>query len=323
VKRRAFVLATALACALPLRAQEARRVSALIGFGEDADMRALLAVFVQSLAARGWRDGGNMRLDVHWTGGDPARSAALARELVAAKPDVLVSYGTAATAALQKETRSIPIVFGLVSDPVGSGFIKSLARPGGNMTGLVNFESSLAEKWLQLLKEMSPRTVRVAVMFNPKTAPFAPFYLTPIEAAAPKMKVASFPSPVESPADIERVIAELGRRQDSGLVVMTDPYMVHSRQLLADLALRHKVPSMYFYTQFVQAGGLISYSVDIPDLISRGTSYVDRILRGARPEDLPVEQPTKFELVVNRTTAKALNLSIPQSILTVADRVFE
>jgi putative ABC transport system substrate-binding protein len=236
---------------------------------------------------------------------------------------VVLSSTTPVTAALQRETQTIPIVFTAVADPVGSGFVKTLSQPGGNITGFINLESSLIEKSLELLKEIAPRVARVAVMFNPDTAPYAEYFLRSLKTAAPKLGVKAFTAPVRSESDIQEAIAGLGREPVGGLIVMTDSFMVVHRRSLISLAARYKVPATYFSGYLVADGGLSSYGVDVGDSFPRAASYVDRILRGAKPAELPVQQPTKFELFINLKTAKALGFTIPQSVLLRADKVIE
>ena len=268
-------------------------------------------------------EGHNLRIDVRWSAGDVNGASAFAKELVALRPEVILSSTTPVTAALQRETRTIPIVFTVVVDPVGSGFVKTLSHPGGNITGFLSFESSLVEKWLQLLKEIAPRVTRAAVMFNPDTAPYAEYYLQPLGAAAPKLGLKTFTATVRGESDIHEAITGLGREPGGGLIVMPDSFnFVHRKSIIA-LTARHKVPTIYYTGVWSEEGGLISYGVDITDLFRRAAPYVDRILRGAKPAELPVQQPSKFEMVVNRKTAEALGLKIPQSVLLRADRVIE
>ena len=322
-----FALLALGAAPLAAQAQQAgkmRRIGVLLGYVEtNLRVQSGLAAFKESLATLGWVEGRELAIDVRWTSGSVERAAEFAKELVALKPDVILASTTPATAAIQRETRAIPVVFSIVSDPVGSGFVKSLANPGGNITGLINLEASLAEKWLQLLKEIAPRMTQVAVMFNPKTAPYAEYYLQPLRAAAPKLRVKATTAPVGSESDIERTISNLGRERTSGLILMTDSFMaVHDKSIIA-LAARHKVPTMYWGTSQVEFGGLIGYGVDTVDLIRRAAPYVDRILRGTKPSELPVQQPTTFELAINLKAATGLGLKIPQSLLIRADRVIE
>jgi len=301
-----------------------RRIGVLMGYAEsDPEAQARLAVMKKRLAALGWNEGRNVRIDTRWGGGDVQRTAAHAKELVALNPELIVCSTTPATAALQRETRSIPIIFTVVSDPVGGGFVKSLARPGGNITGFINIESSLIEKQLQLLKEIAPRVSRVAVIYNPDTAPYAEYYLGSLKSAAATLGVQAFPATVRSEADIDAVVGKLGTAPGGGLLAMTDSYMVVHRKRVIALAAQHKMPAAYFSGYWAVDGGLISYGIEVTDLFDRAATYVDRILRGTKPADLPVEQPTRFELTVNLKTAKALGLTIPQGILVRADKVIE
>jgi putative ABC transport system substrate-binding protein len=224
---------------------------------------------------------------------------------------------------LDRAAPATPIVFVAVSDPIGSGFVRSLARPGGHITGLINLESSLVEKWAETLKAIAPRVTRAAVMFNPDTAPFAKYYLQPLEAAAPKLGIKVFSAEVRSEADIAKVIAALGREPGSGLIAMTDSFITVHRKSIIALAARHKVPAVYYFGSIADEGGLIAYGIDYTDMFRRAAPFVDRILRGAKAADLPVEMPTTYELTINRKTAAALGLTIPQSLLLRADRVVE
>jgi len=326
--RRTFVagvMSSLLATPIVARAQQAersRQIGVLMAFAEgDSESRLRLAAFKEGLAVLGWVEGRNLTFEVRWMAGEVDRGAGFAKELVALKPDVILAHTTPVTAALQRETRTIPIVFTAVSDPVGSGFVKSRAQPGGNITGFANLESSMVEKWVQLLKEIAPRVTRAAVMFNPKTAPYVEYYLQPLNAAATRFGVKTVMAAVGSEIDIENVIAGLGREPGSGLIVMSDGYMSVHRKSIIDLTARHKVPAIYYVDSMAVEGGLISYGIDNVDLFRRAALYVDRILRGAKPADLPVQYPSKFELVINTMTAKTLGLTIPQSILVRADRV--
>jgi putative ABC transport system substrate-binding protein len=301
-----------------------RRIGVLMGYAEnDPEAQSRLAAFKERLAMLGWSEGRNLRMDVRWSAGDINRASVLAKELVALQPELILSNTTPVTAALQRETRTIPIVFTVVSDPVGSGFVKTLSQPGGNITGFINLEASLIEKWLELLKEIAPRVTRVAVMFNPDTAPYAEYYLRPLRVAAPKLGVKAFTAIVRSESDIQESITALGRESGGGLIVMTDSFMTVHRKSVIALTARYKVPAIYWVGNIPAEGGLLSYGVDYAELFRRAAPYVDRILRGAKPAELPVQQPVKFELVINLRTAKALGLTIPQSILVRADKVIE
>ncbi len=246
-----------------------------------------------------------------------------AKELVELSPDALVTVSTPATAALQAETRTIPIVFAWVSDPVGSRFVSSLAHPGGNVTGFLNIEASVVGKWLSLMSEIAPRVSRIAFMFNPQTAPYALYYLDTFRSAASALAIEAIDAPVHGTEDIEAVMAKLGREAGAGLFVMSDTSMVVYRKTIYSLAERYRVPTIYPYRVFAAEGGLMSYGVDVADLLSGAASYVDRILRGEKPNELPVQQPTRFELVVNARTAKALGLTIPTSMVVAAGEVIE
>jgi putative ABC transport system substrate-binding protein len=329
MKRRDFTVglgSLALAWSLAIRAEtpgRARRIGVLMGFSEsDPISRYNLDAFKEGLAALGWKAGEGLRIDVRWASGDPARMSASINELLELKPDVIFSSTTPTTAALKRLNRTIPTVFAAVSDPVGSGFVKTLSHPGGNMTGFSNFDSALGEKWLELLKEFAPSVTRVAVLFKPKTASWR-YYLPTIAAAASKLGIAQFAAKVESEAEIARVIEGIAREPGTGLLCIPDVYTLRHRKQVIQLANAKKVPTMYFFPQAVEEGGLIAYSPKLADQFLRAASYVDRILRGVKPRDLPVQAPSKFQLVINRTTAHALGLTIPESILLLADRVIE
>ena len=329
MKRREFItLLGGATAAWPLvaRAQQAepRRIGVLMGYAEsDPEAQIRLAAFKQGLLALGWDESRNLRIDLRWASGDIDRASAFARELLALHPEVILSNTTPVTTALQRETKTVPIVFTAVSDPVNAGFVASLPRPGGNLTGFINLEPTIGGKWLDLLKEIAPQVTRVAVMFNPQTAPYAEIYLRSMETAGTKFGVTPFASPVHREADIEAVIAGLGREPGSGLIAMTDSFMTVHRKAIVELAMRHKVPLMYFISIVPREGGLISYGIDLTDMFGRAASYVDRILHGAKPAELPVQLPTKFELVINLKAAKALGLTVPSPLLTSASEVIE
>jgi putative ABC transport system substrate-binding protein len=301
-----------------------RRIGVLMGMAEnDAEAPFRLAAFKERLTALGWVVGRNLKLDVRWTAADPNRASMFAKELVALQPDVILVTTTPATAALQRETRTVPIVFTLVSDPVGSGFVETLARPGGNITGFINIESGLAEKWVQMLKEIAPRVTRVAVMFNPDAAPYAEYYLRPIREVTSRLRMKAYVAAVRSESDIEVAIRDLGREPGGGLIDLTNSFSFLHRKLIFALAARYEIPAIYSVGQFVEEGGLISYGVEVRELFRRAASYVDRILRGARPGELPVQQPETFELFINLKTAKTLGIKIPETLLVQATKVFE
>jgi putative ABC transport system substrate-binding protein len=325
MKRRDAITAAALLCIAPsVRAQDRRlrSIGVLMGYSEDdSEAQARYAAFKDALTGLGWIEGGNLRTTVRWAASDPARAAAFAKELVALKPDAIVTSTTPASVAVQRETRTIPIVFTVVSDPVGSGLVKSLAHPGGNVTGLINIEASLVGKSLELLKEIAPHVSRVAAMFNPDTAPYIAYYLDPFKASAPKFGMAPFETPVRDEAQIGLAIEDLGRGRHNGLVVMTDSFMTVHRRAVIDQCARHKVPAVYATKIMAQDGGLLSYGPDVTDLFRRAAPFVDRVLRGRPPSDMPVQQPTKFELAVNMKTASTLGITFPNSVLMRADQV--
>jgi putative ABC transport system substrate-binding protein len=328
MKRRSFValLGTALTAprALAQTPAEMRRIGVLMGYAEgDPEAQVRLRAFKERLAALGWSEGRNLAIDVRWGTADVNRASAFAAELAALRPEVILSNTTPVTAALHRAAPTTPIVFVAVSDPIGSGFIQSLARPGGHITGLINLESTLVEKWAETLKAIAPRVTRAAVMYNPGTAPYVKYYLKPLEAVAPRLGMKVFAAEVRSEAEIEKVIAALGREPGGGLITMTDSFLTVHRKSIVALTARHKVPAVYWFGSIVSEGGLIAYGIDYTDLFRRAAPYVDRILRGAKPADLPVEMPTTYELTINRKTAAALGLTIPQSLLVRADKVIE
>jgi putative ABC transport system substrate-binding protein len=284
-----------------------------------------LATLTAALEQLGWTDGQNIGIDIRWAAGNVERMKALAKELVGLPSDLLVAHTTQPVAALQRETRTIPIVFLVVSDPVGSGFVTSLPSPGGNITGFVNIESSLGGKWIEVLREVAPSVSRAALMFNPDTAPYSKYYLEPFEAAARLRGIEPIAAPARTESDIERVITSLAGRPDAGLAVMPDVALStqQNRNLIISLAARHRLLTVYPYRYWVADGGLVSYGIDQVDLYRRVPTYIDRILKGAKPAELPVQLPTRFELAVNLKTAKALGLTIPESFLLRADEVIE
>jgi len=333
MRRREFITllggAAAATGPLPLGAQptaQMRRVGVLYG-GSAADPQGQsgLARFKQALQELGWTPGRNLAVEYRWADGDAERMPPLAKELVALQPDLIVGHTTPVTAALQQATSTIPLVFVIVSDPVGSGFVASLPRPGGNITGFINFEASLGGKWVELLKEANPSVTRAAFLFNPDTAPYWEYYVRPFESAARSLSVEPIAAPLSSAADIERAIASLVEAPNGGLVVMPDIFtgLQSTVQLIVSLADRHHLAAIYPYRYMAVAGGLMSYGVDNADLWRRSASYVDRILKGAKPAELPVQLPTKFELVINLKTAKTVGLEIPWFIQQRADEVIE
>jgi putative ABC transport system substrate-binding protein len=328
IRRREFIvgLGSTAAWPLALRAQQGDRVRRIgvLMFGDENDpvWKARLPAFTQALADLGWTDGRNVRMDIRSGGGDTNRISALAQELVGLKPDIVLAPGTVATAAVQRETRTIPIVFVNLGDPVASGLVASLNQPGGNITGFANLEASLGGKWVELLSEIAPGLKRAAIMFNPDTAPVSA-YRPSFETTARSLKVAPITAPVHSDAEIETAINALGREPGGGLVVMPDVFTIVHRVPILLAAARNNVPAVYPSLPYARDGGLLSYGVNPVDLYRRAASYVDRILRGAKAGELPIQLPTKFEMVVNLKTAKALGLAVPQSILLRADEVIE
>jgi putative ABC transport system substrate-binding protein len=330
MKRREVIrlLGASVAAAWPLavRAQQPermRRVGVLMGLAEDdPETKARLTGFRQGLEKRGWSEGHNVRIDYRFAPAG-AQAQVLAKELVALQPDAIFANGTPNVAALQRESSTIPIVFAGVADPIGSGFIASLPRPGGNITGVMQYEASVTGKWLAMLKEIAPSLVRTAFVANPKTAPFYDYYLREGKALGPSLGIDVVLSPFENAADIERAIESFARAPNGGLVVPPDITTIVHRDLIIALAARHRMPAVYTQRVFVAAGGLMSYGVDFADLFRQAASYVDRILRGDKPADLPVQAATKFETTVNLKTAKALGLTVPPGLLVAADEVIE
>jgi putative tryptophan/tyrosine transport system substrate-binding protein len=326
MKRREFITLLSGAAAWPLAASaqqgnRMQRVSVLVTTaGTEGTARD--ATFRLALERRGWTEGRNVRIDTHLL--TPAfsfeQAQKVAKELIALQPDVIVVQSTPYTAALQQQTRTIPIVFVHVSDPIGSGFATSLARPGGNLTGLLLFEGSIAGKWIGMLKEITPRLQRVAVLHNPDVSTF---YLRAAEALASSLSVEVVSNPVEGAADIERAIQSFAHTPDGGLLISPDFTLLNHRNLIIALAAEHRLPAVYADRIFVTDGGLMCYSTDRVDQFRQAAAYVDRILRGDKPADLPVQAPTKYETVVNLKTAKALGLIVPPGLLVAADEVIE
>jgi putative ABC transport system substrate-binding protein len=292
---------------------------------DDPDAKAQLYEFTEGVGKLGWTDGSNLRMDVRWAAGKVDQARMLANELIDLQPDVILAQTTPATAALQRATRTIPIVFVTVSDPVGVGFVSSLPRPGGNITGFINHEPTMAGKWLELLTMIAPGVGRAAAMFNPDTAPYVEtYYLPSFAAAAQSLKIEPVVTPVHTDAEIETVIASLGREPRGGLVCPPDTFIAIHRKSLITLAALNNVPAVFGGVHYwIRHGGLLSYGSDEADLFRRAASYVDRILRGAKPAELPVQVPVKFELAINLKTAEALGLTIPPNLLAIADEVIE
>ena len=331
MNRREFIGALSIVTAsssLTAHAEEVsrlRRIAVLMMYSDDDRLgHARLKAFEEGLEKLGWTDGGNVNIQVRWCGADAERTHRFAVELLASHPDVIVTTSTPTTAAVKQETRTTPTVFTVVADPIGQGFVQSLARPGGNITGFANFEPSMAGKWLALLKEIDPRVVRAAGLFNPDAAPDGgSYFYRAFESAARNIAIAPFATPVRSNSDIESAISAVAREPGAGLVVMADSFMAVHRATVIEQAAHHSVPAVYPFRSAVAEGGLFSYGPDVPELYRQVAPYVDRILRGAQPSGLPVHAPTKFELIINLQTAKSLGLDVPPSLLTRADEVIE
>ena len=331
INRRAFIMllgGAAAAWPLAARAQQSermRRIGVLMGYPEsDSDAQANVAAFRESLQRLGWAEGRNVRIDTRWPiPADVESMQRLAKELVALQPDVILSQITPTTAALLQHTRTIPIVFATVSDPVGSGFVASLSRPGGHVTGFATLEGSLGGKWVELLKEIAPRVARVALLFNPATATMAEYYLDPMKAAAASLGVEAIVAPVHDRSELESIIATQAREPNSGLIVLPDSFLTVHRAEVTSLAARYRLPAVYPFRQFAELGGLLSYGVDLLENWRGAAGYVDRILKGEKPADLPVQVPSKYELVLNLKTAKALGLDVPWFLQQRADEVIE
>jgi putative ABC transport system substrate-binding protein len=329
IARRKF-LATLVggAAAWPLaaRAQQAermRRIGVLMGVADDPEGQARVGSLKQGLQGLGWTEGRNIQIETRFVGADTGRTRADAAELVALAPDVIVGNGTSVIQALQQATSSIPILIAAVNDPVEQGFVSSLAYPGGNITGFTFIDFQMVGKWLEMLKEAVPGVSRAELMFNPDTSPHYYVYLRSFEAMPRSVAVKVTAAPVRDTAEVEEAVAKLGREPGGGLIVAPDAFTIVHQHLFIRLAQEHRLPAVYAYRTYVAQGALMSYGPDVYDNFRRSASYVDRILKGAKPADLPVQQPTKFELAINLKTAKALGLQIPDKLLALADEVIE
>ena len=328
MRRRQFIgLVGSFAVTWPLeiRAQQAervRRIGVLMSFG-DPTTQSYVTAFRSALTKLGWTEGNNLRTEVRWGAGDADKIRSFAKEIVDLRPDAIVGQSTPVVVALVRETQTIPIVFVNVADPIGSGFVASLARPGGNLTGFMTDNSALGGKWVELLKEIAPRTVRAALMFNPTTAVPLKFYMPSVQAAASTLGVEVNATPVHAKDEIEGVIAAQARDQGGSLIVMPDPFNAANRELITLLAARYRVPAMYYRREYAEAGGLIAYANDFAEQFPQAATYVDRILKGAKPQDLPVQAPTKFDLIINLKTAKSLGLDVPFGMQQRADALIE
>ncbi len=301
-----------------------RRIGVLMAVPEsDREYQAFLAAFREGLQTLGWTEGRNIRIDTRWAALDAEAMQQFAKELVALQPDLIVSQSTPTTASLLQQTRTIPIIFALVIDPIGSGFVASLPRPGGNVTGFIAMEGSLAGKWLELLKEIAPRVTRVAFLFNPATAPYAEYFLNPFKAAAASFAVEGIATPVRDSSELESVVAAQAREPNGGLIAMPESFLNTRRVEITSLAARYRLPAVYAFRFFTEFGGLLSYGNDFIDNYRRAATYVDRILKGEKPANLPVQAPIKYELVINLKTAKALGIDVPLHLQQRADEVIE
>jgi putative ABC transport system substrate-binding protein len=331
MRRREFItLLGGAGAAWPLaaRAQQPermRRIGVLMGSAEsDRDAQAWYMAFREGLQKLGWLDGRNTQIDTRWATPDNAESMRrFAIELVALQPDVLLSSTTPTTTALLQQTHTIPIVFAIVADPIGSGFVANFARPGGNITGFIFTEPTMAGKWLELLKEIAPRVARVAMVFNPTSATYAEYWLRPFKATAPSVGVEAMAAPVHDKSELEAVIAAQAREPNNGLIAMPDSFTDAHRGEITSLAARYRLPAVYPFRHFAEAGGLLSYGVDRTDNFRRAATYVDRVLKGENAAELPVQAPIKFELVVNLKAAKVIGLDVPLQLQQLADEIIE
>jgi putative tryptophan/tyrosine transport system substrate-binding protein len=329
MRRREFIAGLGYAAAWPLiaRAQQpdrVRHVGVLMNVvQEDPGGSADVMAFRQGLADLGWIEGRNINIAFRWPGGDIERVQTFAKELVGLRPEVLIGRSTPTTAALKQETGTIPIIFVNVPEPVEQGFVQSLARPGGNITGFTNFEASIGGKWLQLLKEVDPRIARVAVIYNPQTAPFAGLFLSSVQSAAPTFAVETVAMPIRSDAEIEAALTMFAREPSGGLIAIPDSFTAQHRDRIIELAARYRLPALYAILPATPSGGLMAYAVDTRDTMQRAAGYVDRIFKGAKPADLPVQQPARFQLSINLKTAKAIGLDVAPNLLARADEVIE
>jgi len=330
VNRRQIITLLGGTAAWPLaaRAQQQgermRRIGVLMGVPEnDLEYQTFVAAFRGGLQELGWAEGRNIQIDTRWAGPDVASIQRFAKELIALQPDLIISQSTPTTTVLKQQTSTVPIIFVNVVDPVGSGFVASFPRPGGNVTGFILMEPTMVGKWLELLKEIAPRVNRVALLFNPATAPYAEYYLNPFKAVAPSFAVEAIVAPVRDTSELEAVVATQAREPNSGLIAMPSAFMNVHRTEIISLAARHRLPAVYAFRFFAELGGLLSYGNDFLDNYRRAASYADRILKGEKPADLPVQAPTKFTLAINLKTAKALGLTVPDKLLALADEVIE
>lgn len=329
MQRREFITLVSGAVTWPLaaHAQQSNRmrvIGALMGYAEnDPAGQSLISAFRDALGKLGWAEGRNLRIEIRWGAGNLGRIKTFAKELVGLRPDAILAQATAVTAALAAETRTIPIVFAIVADPLASGFAASLAHPGGNITGFTADNSALGGKWIELLKELAPRTERVALLFNPATSAPHRLYMPSIQSAVSSLGVQAIAAPVHAKDEIEAAIAAQARDAGGGLIVLPDTFNAENRELIIALVGRYNLPAMYYAANYARSGGLISYGPDFVEQFRQAAGYIDRILKGADPAELPVQAPTKFSLVVNLKAAKVLGLTVSPSLLTMANEVIE
>ena len=329
MRRREFIISiggTAIAWPLAVRARQServRRIGVLSGGADDAEGQARAASLRQGFSELGWTEGRNIHIDYRWSGGGVSRAKVNAAELVSQKPDVIIANTTLSLAAVRNETSTIPIVFVAIGDPIAQGFVSSLANPGGNITGFTSFEFAISAKWLELIKEIAPELARVAFIFNPEAAPFAGKFVQSIERSALSFGVDLIVSTTRDATEIDRALATVSGEPKGGLIVDPDGFTSANRGLIISLAARYRLPAIYPYRFYAADGGLLSYGNDFNEMWRWAPSYVDKILRGASPGDLPIQQPTKFELIINLKTAKALGLTIPPQLLDRADDLIE
>jgi putative tryptophan/tyrosine transport system substrate-binding protein len=328
MKRREFITliggaAAAWPLAVPAQTKQMRRIGVLMGLtAGDPEAQSRVVAFESSLRDMGWVKGRNLSIEYRWAGdGNLLRDHAA--ELLAMAPDLIFANSTPVTVALREQSQAVPIVFTQVVDPVGQGLVSNLARPGGNLTGFTSFEFSIGTKWLEALKQTAPRVTRVALVFNPQSAPYADLFLRPVEAAAPSFSVTPIAAAVRDTADVDRVFDALVHEPNGGLMVLPDISMTNYREAIVALAARHRVPAIYPFRFFATSGGLMSYGTDVVEIFRRAAGYVDRILKGTSPGELPIQAPNKYELVINLKTAKALGLELPPTLVARADEVIE
>jgi putative ABC transport system substrate-binding protein len=317
---------TAVSWPFAVRAQQPdrlRRIGMLVGSADNREGQSRRDAFLQALSALGWTMGRNAHIDLRWGAANGELTQTFAREIVDLNPDLIFAETTPVVSAVLRESRKIPLVFVNVSDPVGSGFVDNLARPGGIVTGFISNEASLASKWLQLLKEVTPRLERAALLFNPQTASYVEPFLRAFESAAASLGVQPIAARVHDVGELEGAVADLAKTPNSGLVVMAEIFATVHQERIVALAAQHRLPTVYPFDFFARNGGLMSYGADVDDLFRRAASYVDRILKGAKPSDLPVQAPAKFQFILNLKTAKTLGLTVPPILLATADEVIE